>query len=918
MARKKNIAAGLDAVIYARYSSHNQREVSIEQQIAECTKHAAALGLRIVGTYEDRAISGKTDNRPRFQQMMRDAEKGKFQAVVAWKSNRIGRNMLQAMVNEAKLDDYGVKVFYAEEDFDDTAAGRFALRNMMNVNQFYSENMAEDITRGLYDNASKCMANGRQPLGYKRGEDGRVVLDEANAAVVREIFTRVAAGDLFVDIARDLNAQGIKTSKGANWNKGSFQSICQNERYRGIYIYGDVRVADGIPRIVSDDLWYRVQEAMRMKKNPVGTRHRVGAEDYLLTGKLRCGHCGSYMTGVSGTSRNGELHYYYTCQKRRTEHACDKKNIRRDVIEPAVAQAIKMYCLTDDVIAWIADRTVEYWEKHDNDLQIEALEQQLEENKKATSNMLKAIEMGIITEATRTRMVELETEQSRLSVQLNAAKEDVVKIDREQIISYLELLQQGDIHDRDFQMELFKNFLVAVYVYDGNRMKLVFSCMGDQNSVEIPLETGEDPPDGGLSPDAKMFVLTPDSSTKKALYFAGSTVLFFLLRPRGLHCFACTVFGPVTPRKNMLPPEQTGQSKASESSGGSISHFMIRSGVGAEILHPCVIPGGQQMVAVRLGVFGDQVAILVGQHLPEVQEGAALFQCDGREGVVDLTQALFVEAGGLLVHFRPDGGDGLDVDLRIGQRLRDHVQHQPVVGEEAGIVVVGGEHIGAQQDVERPGLLGGQRLHRDLLFAVGPAAGGVVDDGVGADALVGAEMGVGQAGVVQLHPLRQAVAQEADIRKAAPLHGGAGGLGCKAEIHRGHAVVEGLDVEAAGRSVADGVPLAAGQLLLQDGGALLGGIGGRLTVETLPEDAHSGQKHQKDEQRGGDEHPAPAPVKDAAAIFLIICHNVLLWRNDSFHPYYTAPLRPVQPVRKNSHIQGACPCVSYYKYDILK
>ena len=103
MARKKNIAAGLDAVIYARYSSHNQREVSIEQQVAECTKHAAALGLRIVGTYEDRAISGKTDNRPRFQQMMRDAEKGKFQAVVAWKSNRIGRNMLQAIRRKGVL-----------------------------------------------------------------------------------------------------------------------------------------------------------------------------------------------------------------------------------------------------------------------------------------------------------------------------------------------------------------------------------------------------------------------------------------------------------------------------------------------------------------------------------------------------------------------------------------------------------------------------------------------------------------------------------------------------------------------------------------------------------------------------------------------------------------------------------------------
>ena len=622
MARKKNIAAGQNAVIYARYSSHNQREVSIEQQVRECMKHAAELGLHVVGTYEDRAISGKTDKRPNFQRMMRDAEKGKFQAVVAWKSNRIGRNMLQAMVNEAKLEDCGVKVFYAEEDFDDTAAGRFALRNMMNVNQFYSENMAEDITRGLYDNASKCMANGRQPLGYKRGEDGRVVLDEANAAVVREIFTRVAAGDLFVDIARDLNAQGIKTSKGANWNKGSFQSICQNERYRGIYIYGDVRVADGIPRIVSDDLWYRVQEAMRMKKNPVGTRHRVGAEDYLLTGKLRCGHCGSYMTGVSGTSRNGELHYYYTCQKRRTEHACDKKNIRRDVIEPAVAQAIKMYCLTDDVIAWIADRTVEYWEKHDNDLQIEALEQQLEENKKATSNMLKAIEMGIITEATRTRMVELETEQSRLSVQLNVAKEDVVKIDREQIISYLELLQQGDIHDRDFQMELFKNFLVAVYVYDDNRMKLVFSCMGDQNSVEIPLETGEDPPDGGLSPDAKMFVLTPDSSTKKALYFVGSMVLFFFFSRKkwGLHCLVCIVFrcfagGSVQPPSHWCfgRSEDAGSADDLQHLIEHLFHLPHQRELGASAVKVVVGSGGVEIV-VALQIVGQKADAALQRH----------------------------------------------------------------------------------------------------------------------------------------------------------------------------------------------------------------------------------------------------------------------------------------------------------------
>ena len=216
---KKQKTNGGDAVIYARYSSHNQRDVSIEQQVEACRKHAAELGLTVTATYEDRAISGKTDKRPSFQRMMRDAEQHKFAYVLAWKSNRIGRNMMQALVNESRLVDCGVKVFYAEEDFDDNAAGRFALRSMMNVNQFYIENMAEDVKRGLYDNAKKGLVNGSLPLGYKRGADGKPEIDEPKAAIVREIYTRVAAGELFASIADDLNARGIKTARGREWNK---------------------------------------------------------------------------------------------------------------------------------------------------------------------------------------------------------------------------------------------------------------------------------------------------------------------------------------------------------------------------------------------------------------------------------------------------------------------------------------------------------------------------------------------------------------------------------------------------------------------------------------------------------------------------------------------------------------------------
>ena len=151
MRKRSTLQEQEDGIIYARYSSHAQKDASIEQQIRECMAFAKAQGIRIVEVYADRAVSGKTDRRPDFQRMMRDAEKGKFRYVIAWKSNRMGRNMLQAMMNEARLNEMGIRVLYTEEDFDNTAAGRFALRSMMNVNQFYSENMAEDIRRGLND-----------------------------------------------------------------------------------------------------------------------------------------------------------------------------------------------------------------------------------------------------------------------------------------------------------------------------------------------------------------------------------------------------------------------------------------------------------------------------------------------------------------------------------------------------------------------------------------------------------------------------------------------------------------------------------------------------------------------------------------------------------------------------------------------
>lgn len=227
-----------------------------------------------------------------------------------------------------------------------------------------------------------------------------------------------------------------------------------------------------------------------MKKNPQG-RHRVNG-DYLLTGKLFCGHCKSPMTGISGTGRTGQLHFYYVCQKRRTEKTCAKKNVRRDDIELQIARAIQEYALQDDVIEWIADSTVAYNEHKEAESKVGILEDQLSTAERGIKNIMKAIEQGIITESTKGRLIELEAECSTIRSKIAAARVDIVTISRDDIISGLELFRSGNVNDKKYQAKLFDTFLTAVYLYDDNHAKIVFSFSSSKKSIDIDLTSAID------------------------------------------------------------------------------------------------------------------------------------------------------------------------------------------------------------------------------------------------------------------------------------------------------------------------------------------------------------------------------------------------------------------------------------------
>lgn len=155
----------MKAVIYARYSSDNQREESIEGQLRECTAYCDKNDITVLRTYIDRAMSAKTDHRPDFQRMIKDSAKGLFDAIIVWKLDRFARNRYDSAHYKAQLRKYGVKVLSATENISDGPEGIILESMLEGMAEYYSAELAEKVIRGHTENALKCKYNGGpQPL----------------------------------------------------------------------------------------------------------------------------------------------------------------------------------------------------------------------------------------------------------------------------------------------------------------------------------------------------------------------------------------------------------------------------------------------------------------------------------------------------------------------------------------------------------------------------------------------------------------------------------------------------------------------------------------------------------------------------------------------------------------------------------
>jgi len=463
-------------VAYYRYSGGSgQSEQSIEGQRRDCESYARAHGLKIQKEYIDRHISGKSDNRAAFQQMIADSDKHCFDMVICWKTDRLARNRYDSAIYKNRLRKNGVKILYAAESTVDGPEGIILEGLMESLAEYYSVELSQKLRRGQRESALKGhVLGGGLALGLTSNKEHEIVIDEKEAPTVRWIFEQYAAGKTAASIMDELNAAGQRTSRGKLYSKSAIMRIITNEQYIGVYTSKafNVRLEDAIPPIIDKELWFKVQE--KIETNREGRAALSNRADYLLSGKLFCGCCKTAMKGVSGTGKSGDKYYYYSCPKHGGENGCEKHNVKKDFIEDFVVRATAEYILAPGKPEQIVDQLLIIQEndkkKAQKDPEKAMLENDLADVRRKLNNLLDAIENGTGSPRLTSRLADLEQRESTLAYQLSTiqAKEDAVPVlTREQLLFMIEQFRVAPNEQEDtYRRRVIDTFISSVYLTD--------------------------------------------------------------------------------------------------------------------------------------------------------------------------------------------------------------------------------------------------------------------------------------------------------------------------------------------------------------------------------------------------------------------------------------------------------------------
>lgn len=478
----------MKAAIYARYSSDNQREESIDAQVRAIKDFCTNKNIHIVKTYFDEARTATTDDRPNFLQMIKDSELGLFDVVIVHKLDRFARNRYDSAFYKRLLKKNNVRVISVLEHLDDSPESIILESVLEGMAEYFSANLSREVMKGMKETAYQCKhTGGKPPLGYDVAPDKTYIINPREAEAVKIIFGMYADGAGYGQILDKLNEEGYRTKTGRKFGKNSLHDILRNEKYKGVYIFNRtarkefgkrnhhkskpaeeiIRIKDGMPRIIDDITWKKVRD--RMEKNKRGANK--ARQTYLLSGLVYCGKCGSIMTGIrTKGGRNKKYYSYYECNLRKRTKECDAKSINKEYIENIVIDELEKQVFTPEAINKLVVRISEYAKSQANEINrdIKLFTNQLAGVQTEINNIVNAIAAGMFHPSMKEKMDALEAKKLDLTKKLEEAKlqAEIHSPSEEMIRKYL--AKDANIKEKspDEQKRIIQAHVQKIIVYE--------------------------------------------------------------------------------------------------------------------------------------------------------------------------------------------------------------------------------------------------------------------------------------------------------------------------------------------------------------------------------------------------------------------------------------------------------------------
>ncbi len=399
------------AALYARVSSDRQDvDLSVAAQLRALREHAEKNGYMVVREYVDEAESGRIADRPQFRKMLDEASKASapFQEILVWKFSRFTRKREHAVAFKSMLRRRGIRVTSITEHADDSPTGKLMEAIIESVDEFYSENLAQEVTRGLREAASRGFWMGTNaPFGYKKVyvQDGakkrpKLEPNPPEDAVVKRMFDMALQGMSSLDIARNLNAEGIASPKGKQWLKSTVHTTINNEAYTGTVVWGvnakdgapPVRVEKAFPAIVSKRKFQQVANLLKSRA-PKSVHPRRASSPYLLSGLAKCETCGKALTAAEAKSGK---YTYYVCHSllKKGKGTCRTPRLNSKNFEGLIVSNIRDNILTESNIrdlVKIVDGEMDGVAREQRK-RLKVIEEELEDVKKRLDKIWHAIE----------------------------------------------------------------------------------------------------------------------------------------------------------------------------------------------------------------------------------------------------------------------------------------------------------------------------------------------------------------------------------------------------------------------------------------------------------------------------------------------------------------------------------------------